>query len=146
MPALPLPFRRTSPVVYAALDIGTEYAKALVFTVEGTTGVVRGFGRHRQSSAAMEGGLITGIEAVVENCHAALGDAEQMAGLASRRAIVGLAGELVKGMATAMTIERERPADPLDMEEIEDALERVQRLALKRVTDRSILGDGPAYR
>lgn len=132
----PLRFHKGSQVACAALDVGTEYAKALVFTLENGIGVVRGFGRHRQSRTAMEGGLITDISAVVENCQAALSDAEQMAGLASKRAVVGLAGELVKGMATAMTVERERPSEPLGKEEIEDALERVQRLALRRATDR----------
>ncbi len=136
MPAFSVPFRKSTPAAFAALDIGTEYAKALVFTVEGGVGVVRGFGRHRQTRTAMENGLITDIEAVVENCHAALSAAERMAGRVSKRAIVGLAGELVKGMATAVTIERDRPADPLGMEEIEDVMERVQRLALRRVTDR----------
>ena len=136
MPVFSVPFRKSNAAAYAALDIGTEYAKALVFTVENGTGIVHGFGRHRQSRAAMEGGLITDIEAVVENCQAALHDAEQMAGLASKRAMVGLAGELVKGMATSMTIERERPTEPLGRDEIEDVLERVQRLALRRVTDR----------
>jgi cell division protein FtsA len=136
MPVFSVPFRRQAPAAFAALDIGTEYAKALVFTVDDGVGVVRGFGRHRQSQTAMADGLITDIEAVVENCHAALSAAEQMAGTVSKRAMVGLAGELVKGMATTMTVERDEPAEPLGMEEIEDVMERVQRLALRRVTDR----------
>jgi cell division protein FtsA len=136
MPAISVPFRKSAPATYAALDIGTEYAKALVFTVEAGVGVVRGFGRHRQSQTAMENGLITDIEAVVENCQAALSAAEQMAGRVSKRAMVGLAGELVKGMATTMTVERDAPTEPLGMEEIEDVMERVQRLALRRVSDR----------
>ncbi|MDB5058877.1 MAG: hypothetical protein JWO59_2349 [Chloroflexi bacterium] len=136
MPILKVPFRKTAPGAYAALDIGTEYAKALVFTIEDGIGVVRGFGRHRQSQTAMQDGLITDIEAVVQNCHAALGQAEEMAGMVGKEAIVGIAGELVKGISTSITLERDKPTEKLGLEEIEDVMERVQRLALTRVTER----------
>ncbi|HWE60375.1 MAG TPA: cell division FtsA domain-containing protein [Chloroflexota bacterium] len=129
-------FRRTAPGAYAALDIGTEYAKALVFSVEDGKGTVLGIGRHRQSQSAMQDGLITDIEAVVQHCHAALSQAEEMAGVVGKHAIVGLAGELVKGMSTTITVEREHPTEKLDLEEIEHVMERVQRLALERVTER----------
>ena len=82
-------FRRPSPGAYAALDIGTEYAKALIFTVEDGVGTVRGSGRHRQTQTAMQDGLITDIEAVVKHCHAALQQAEEMAGMVGKQAIVG---------------------------------------------------------
>lgn len=129
-------FRRTGPGAYAALDIGTEYAKALVFSVRDGEGTVLGIGRHRQTQSAMQDGLITDIEAVVAHCHAALSQAEQMAGVIGKQAIVGLAGELVKGMSTAVTVEREHPTKKLDLDEIGDVMERVQRLALERVTKR----------
>lgn len=131
-----VPFRKSAPSAYAALDIGTEYAKALVFTVDEGIGTVRGVGRHRQSQSAMQDGLITDIEAVVEHCHAALSRAEEMAGMVGKEAIVGIAGELVKGLSTSITVERDKPTDKLGLEEIEDVMERVQRLALTRVTDR----------
>ncbi len=136
MPSFRLPFRQSAPGAYAALDIGTEYAKALVFSIHGGSGTILGSGRHRQSQTAMQDGLITDIEAVVQNCHAALSQAEEMAGVVGKQAIVGLAGELVKGLSTSVTVERSRPADKLGEDEIDDVLERVQRLALTRVTDR----------
>src|SRR5690242_1687235 len=136
LPQLRHLIRRTGPGAYAALDIGTEYAKALVFSVENGTGTVIGTGRHRQSQSAMQDGLITDIEAVVQHCHAALSQAEEMAGVVGKQAIVGLAGELVKGMSTTITVERNHPTEKLGLEEIEDVMERVQRLALTRVTER----------
>lgn len=136
LPQIRFPFRRTAPGAYAALDIGTEYAKALVFSVEDGVGTVLGSGRHRQSHSAMQDGLITDIEAVVQHCHAALSQAEEMAGVVGKQAIVGMAGELVKGMSTAITVERQHPTEKLGLEEIEDVMERVQRLALNRVTER----------
>lgn len=136
MPSFRLPFRQAAQGAYAALDIGTEYAKALVYSIENGVCHVLGSGRHRQSQTAMQDGLITDIEAVVHNCHAALSQAEQAAGVVGKQAIVGLAGELVKGLSTAVTMERTRPSEKLGPEEIDDVLERAQRLALSRVTER----------
>ena len=136
MPSFRLPFRPIAPGAYAALDIGTEYAKALVFSIDGGVCRVLGSGRHRQSRTAMQDGLITDIEAVVQNCHAALSRAEQAAGVIAKQAIVGLAGELVKGLSTTVTMERGRPSEKLGAGEIDDVLEQVQRLALSRVTER----------
>ncbi|MGH2343613.1 MAG: cell division FtsA domain-containing protein [Chloroflexota bacterium] len=136
MPSFRLPFRPTAPGAYAALDIGTEYAKALVFSIDGEVCRVLGSGRHPQSRTAMQDGLITDIEAVVQNCHAALSRAEQAAGVIGKQAIVGLAGELVKGLSTTVTLERGRPTEKLGPDEIDDVLEQAQRLALSRVTER----------
>jgi cell division protein FtsA len=136
MPSFRLPFRTTAPGAYAALDIGTEYAKALVFSIDGGVCHVLGSGRHPQSRTAMQDGLITDIEAVVRNCHAALSRAEQAAGVIAKQAVVGLAGELVKGLSTTVTMERNRPSDKLGSAEIDDVLEQAQRLALSRVTER----------
>ena len=142
LPLIRNPFRRSAPGAYAALDIGTEYAKAIVFSVENGAGKVLGIGRHRQSQAAMQDGLITDIEAVVEHCHAALSQAEQMAGVVGKQAIVGLAGELVKGLSTSLTVERPHPSEKLSLSEIEDVMEQVQRRALTLVTDRLSLEMG----
>jgi cell division protein FtsA len=131
-----MPFRRSVPVAYAALDIGTEFAKALVFSIDAGQGKVLGRGRHPQSRTAMQDGLITDIDAVVQNCYAALAQAEQAAGIEGKRAIIGIAGELVKGLSTTVTVERQQPTETLGLDEIEDVLEQVQQLALTRVTER----------
>ena len=50
-----------------ALDIGTEFAKALVFEMdEGGLGTVRGVGRKRQGLSHMQSGTVTDINAVVD--------------------------------------------------------------------------------
>jgi cell division ATPase FtsA len=52
-----------------ALDIGTEFAKALVFDIDPSgMGTVRGVGRKRQGLAHMQSGTVTDIGAVVDNC------------------------------------------------------------------------------
>jgi cell division protein FtsA len=50
-----------------ALDVGTEFAKALVFEIEGGVGIVRGVGRKRQGLAHMQSGTVADITAVVDN-------------------------------------------------------------------------------
>src|SRR5690349_1686036 len=83
---------------YTALDIGTEFAKALVFTIDNNgNAIIRGVGRRRQGLAHMQSGTVADIAAVVDNCQVALQEAEEMAGFRSGQVIIGIAGELVKG-------------------------------------------------
>ena len=59
-----------------ALDVGTEFAKALVFDIdEGGHGTVRGVGRKRQGLSHMQSGTVADIAAVVDNCAVALQEA-----------------------------------------------------------------------
>ena len=95
---------------FTALDIGTEFAKALVFDIDDTgIATVRGVGRKRQGLAHMQSGTVADISAVVDNCQVALQEAEEMAGYRSTQVIVGIAGELVKGFTTSVSQERKKP-------------------------------------
>lgn len=121
-----------------ALDIGTEFAKALVFDIdEDGRGVVRGVGRKRQGLSHMQSGTVADISAVVDNCSVALQEAEEMAGFRPTRVVVGIAGELVKGFTTAHTQERARPEAPITEAELQKLMEGVQREAL-REAERSV--------
>jgi len=76
-------------------DIGTEFAKALVFDIDDAgLGTVRGVGRKRQGLAHMQSGTVTDINAVVDNCQVALQEAEEMAGFRPTQCVIGIAGEL----------------------------------------------------
>jgi cell division protein FtsA len=99
-------------------------------------GLVRGVGRRRQGLAHMQSGTVSDIEAVVENCAAALADAERMAGLRPASAAIGIAGELVKGTTSTLIARREQPRTPLTEEELERVVERVQRDALRQAEER----------
>ena len=96
-----------------ALDIGTEFAKALVFEIEPDGhGIVRGVGRKRQGLSHMQSGTVTDIAAVVDNCAVALQEAEEMAGFRPSQVVIGIAGELVKGFTVSHDMERKRPDAP----------------------------------
>src|SRR3954470_7398996 len=115
-----------------ALDIGTEFAKALVFEIDDNGhGTVRGVGRKRQGLAHMQSGTVADIGAVVDNCQVALRDAEEMAGFRSRQVIIGIAGELVKGFTTSVSQERKKPDQQLTARELDTLIESVQKDALR---------------
>ena len=114
-----------------ALDIGTEFAKALVFEIDGSRGTVRGVGRKRQGLSHMQSGTVADISAVVDNCAVALQEAEEMAGFRPTQVVVGIAGELVKGFTTARAHERAKPDAPITEAELQKLIEGVQREALR---------------
>jgi len=115
-----------------ALDIGTEFAKALVFDIDAAgLGTVRGVGRKRQGLAHMQSGTVTDINAVVDNCSTALQEAEEMAGFRPTQCVIGIAGELVKGFTTGHSHERKRPDVPISDAELQKLIDGVQHDALR---------------
>ena len=113
-----------------ALDIGTEFAKALVFEIDGGRGTVQGVGRKRQGLAHMQSGTVADISAVVDNCAVALQEAEEMAGFRPEQVVIGIAGELVKGFTTVHDQQRLKPDVPITQAELGKLIEAVQRKAM----------------
>ncbi|MEA2621723.1 MAG: cell division protein FtsA [Chloroflexota bacterium] len=121
-----------------SLDIGTEFAKALVFEIDRDGhGIVHGAARKRQGLSHMQSGTVADIAAVVDNCQVALQEAEEMAGFRSTQVVIGIAGELVKGFTTSHNQERKRPEQPITEQELQRLIDGVQREAL-RDAERSI--------
>lgn len=120
-----------------ALDVGTEFAKALVFEIEGGKGVVRGVGRKRQGLAHMQSGTVADISAVVDNCAVALQEAEEMAGFRPEQVVIGIAGELVKGFTTVHDQQRAKADAQITEAELGKLIEGVQRQAM-REAERSV--------
>ncbi|HXG26032.1 MAG TPA: cell division FtsA domain-containing protein [Candidatus Binatia bacterium] len=120
-----------------ALDVGTEFAKALVFQIEGGKGIVKGVGRKRQGLAHMQSGTVADISAVVDNCAVALQEAEEMAGFRPEQVIIGIAGELVKGFTTILDQQRPHADAPINQAELGKLIENVQRQAI-REAERSV--------
>lgn len=116
-----------------ALDVGTEFAKALVFDIdEHGHGTIRGVGRQRQGLAHMQSGTVADIAAVVDNCSVALQKAEEMAGFRPSQVVIGIAGELVKGFTTVHVQERRKPTQPITETELQKPIDEVQREALRQ--------------
>lgn len=111
------------------LDIGTEFVKALIARVEGENLEIIGVGRARQDISDMHSGAIADIGGVVRNCETALAQAEEQAGVQGKRAVIGIAGELVKGFTSTIRYKRPQPDRALDVNEMEFIIEKVQERA-----------------
>lgn len=112
-----------------ALDIGTEFVKALIAKMEDDQLKIVGVGRTRQDVSDMHSGAIADIAGVVQNCEQALAAAEEQAGLQAKRVVIGIAGELVKGVTNTIRYRRPQPDRPLDVSEMEFIIEKVQERA-----------------
>ncbi len=111
------------------LDIGTEFVKALIGKIEDDRIEVVGVGRAHQDLSDMQAGAIADIASVVENCDKALNEAEQQAGASVRTAVIGIAGELVKGTTATVRVSRKDANKPLDAVEVERIIKLVQTRA-----------------
>ncbi|HSX36825.1 MAG TPA: cell division FtsA domain-containing protein [Patescibacteria group bacterium] len=113
-----------------ALDVGTEFVKALIGHIkpDGSIDII-GVGRRRQALSDMQAGAIADIAGVVENCDKALNEAETQAGVSVRTAIIGIAGELVKGTTTTIRVARKNSTRPIDLAEMEKIINLVQERA-----------------
>jgi len=116
-----------------ALDIGTENVKALIGRVLPAGDIeVIGVGRAHQKLSDMQGGAVADIVSVVQNCDKALSQAEEQAQVSARTAVIGIAGELVKGTTTTIRVSRKRSQDEIDIEEMERIIHAVQGRAEQR--------------
>ena len=127
-----LPVGSGSERLLVGLDVGTEYVKALIAKVSGEELQVIGVGRAHQALSDMQSGAVADIAGVVGNCEKALTQAEEMAGVSARQAIIGIAGELVKGLTTTVKYKRPNPERALDSAEIELIIDRAQGRTLER--------------
>ncbi len=88
-----------------------------------------GVGRQHQNLSDMQAGAIADIASVVDNCDQALSQAEQQAGVSARSAVIGIAGELVKGTTTTVRVTRKQSNQVLDMDEMANIIRLVQERA-----------------
>ena len=125
----PRPTQRPAAI---ALDIGTEFVKALIFEVQDGRGFVTGTAQERQRLSDMQGGAVTDISGVINTAAAALDAAFSQAGRSATQVVVGIAGELVKGSTTASTIIRSNSSSPITESELREVISTAQKEALRK--------------
>lgn len=123
---------KTKETYALALDIGTEFIKALIFRIEDEKGYVVGVGRQRQRLSDMQGGAVTDIQGVIQSCQKALEEAQKMAKRGVEQAIIGIAGELVKGTTTTVRYQRDNPKEKISYQELKEIVEKVQEKAFEK--------------
>src|SRR2546421_2073663 len=79
----------------------------------------------------MSGGAIADLESVIATCNSALEAAENMAGIVPGQAVIGIAGELVKGFSTVISTPRTRPESKSAYSELRSLLQLVEKRALR---------------
>ncbi len=126
------PAKEGNDQLIVALDIGTEFVKALIGRVNGDEIEIIGVGRVHQELNDMQAGAIADITGVVRNCNEALNQAEKQAGSSVRAAVIGIAGELVKGTTTTVRCSRKDGTKAIDVPEFERIIGMVQERAQDR--------------
>lgn len=109
-----------------ALDVGTEFAKAVLVSGSPEGPRVAGAGRVRQEYGDMESGAICNIAGVSRAAAEAVAEAERSSGLrvAIQGVICGIAGCFVKGIVNQVRSTRRFPGRPLSWEELRQLVER----------------------
>jgi len=126
-----------------SLDIGTEFVKALVARIDEDNQIeILGVGRAHQTLTDMQAGAIADIAGVVANCDTALNQAEQQAGVSARSAVVGIAGELVRGNTTTVKFTRKNPNKEIDIAEVDRIFSLVQERALEQAKKQLAIDTG----
>ena len=112
-----------------ALDIGTEYVKALIAKKSKGTLKIVGVGKAHEAPNNMYAGAIADIQGVAKTCEEALIKAEEMAGVRANEVVIGIAGELIKGETASVKYRRADAQQPITDEEMDKIIRRVQEKA-----------------
>ncbi|NLY10572.1 MAG: cell division protein FtsA, partial [Firmicutes bacterium] len=123
------------PKYRLALDIGTEYVKAIYIEMDGTNSKVIGVGRARQDYADMENGAVASISGVTCCCRQAITQGSIVAGVKPTEVVIGLAGQFVHGIARTIEKQRIKPDRPITLPELEMFVKEAQKEALKDVME-----------
>ncbi|MEK7673567.1 MAG: cell division FtsA domain-containing protein [Patescibacteria group bacterium] len=136
--------KRSTEAHFLALDIGTDVVKAVICESEGNgRGKILGYGRKQQKLGDMQSGVVMDISSVISNCHIAIREAENMAGVKVTKMILGISGELVKGATMTTSYVRRDANTKIDLSELKNIVHKVQWRAFDHV--RGELADETGY-
>lgn len=117
-----------------ALDIGTEFVKAVILKIEKSffeeegqeRGLVIGFSRQRQFPGHMLAGAVADIDGVALTCRRAIDEASQMARIKPSQVVLGIAGEFIKGITTNFAYQRNNPEEEISLVELQNIIQKIQ--------------------
>ena len=115
-----------------ALDIGTEYVKALIAKKSKGDIKIVGVGKAHEAATNMSSGAIADIQGVAKTCEEALVKAEEMAGVRAKEVVVGIAGELIKGNTASIKYRRADSDKSITDDEMSKIIKKVQQKAGER--------------
>jgi cell division protein FtsA len=124
-----------------ALDIGTEYIKALAATTSGRVEILAA-AKVKQAAGNMHNGAVADIRGVIAAVEKAVLEIERQTGERATKTVVGIAGELVRG-ETRRVIYRRPDADArITEEEMSRIVRSVELRALQRAQKEAALDTG----
>lgn len=120
--------------VLLALDVGTRFIKAVIFRIDQNREVnILGYARVPQHSNSMHSAMIVNLKNVISATDICVGKALSVADKVEggglklpKRVILGIAGELVKGVTIVADYEREHPDQKIDKKELDSIVDRVK--------------------
>lgn len=115
-----------------ALDIGTEFVKALIAKKSKSGIRIVGVGKAHEAPTNIFAGAIADIQGVAKTCEEALYKAEEMAGVRAKEVVIGIAGELIKGNTASIKYRRSESTKPITDEEMGYIIKKVQQKAGER--------------
>ncbi|MDQ6985959.1 MAG: cell division FtsA domain-containing protein [Candidatus Dojkabacteria bacterium] len=116
---------------FLSVDIGTEFVKVALCEVEGGEVLIYGYAKKRQDEYSMQNAVIVDLEKVTDIVDLAIGDAVTMANnkfdrnFYPSRVVMGIAGELVKGVSIDVEVDREDSERKISKKEIQGILDNV---------------------
>lgn len=124
-----------------ALDIGSEFVKAIVFEIskKDNTAVIVGYSVVAQELSNMDNGAVADIKGVVSTARRAVDEAVRNARkklktkINPKQVVLGIAGEFVKGITTTVKYERSNSENKIDVSEFKNIIQKVQWKAFDKV-------------
>jgi cell division protein FtsA len=115
------------------LDIGTSSVKACVFHEEKDELQLKGMGIVAQERGNVEGGSIVDLSRTVEKVQAAVRLAENKAKIHPKNLVLGVSGELIKGITMHLEYKREHPNKRITAQELKTILYELQWHAFEEI-------------
>jgi cell division protein FtsA len=113
---------------FLCLDVGTEFLKVISFKIKGHDIEIDEYLKTRQHAAAMKSGTVTSIRRVIETVHETIDELKEKK---FDGAIMGIAGELVKGVMVEAKYDRNDPQKQIDINEINVVADKITEEAYK---------------
>ncbi len=124
-----------------ALDVGTKFIKACIFRVQEDRQVhIIGYARVPQHSNSMHSAMIVNLKNVISATDICVGKALAVADKIEgkevdlpKKVILGIAGELVKGVTIVADYERENPDKKIEQKELDEVITSVREELFSKV-------------
>ena len=118
-----------------ALDIGTEFVKVLFVRISdgAEKGEIIGASAEPQKISHMIAGAVTDISGVARTCSKAIENVQREARSRSSQAVIGIAGEFVRGATFSFSCERPNPKEKIEIAELKNIIQKIQWKAFDKI-------------